>query len=94
MTVKHRTTKREGAEPLLSQRKPEIIIRKKGDKDAKITVEISGDKVTINGKPLAEFKDDEATINRRNIIIRYLKGRDTCIRSARMPLMVLTDSER
>ncbi len=52
----------------------EIIIRKKGDKDAKVTVEINGDKVTINGKPLSEFKDDEITINKRNIIIRDGKG--------------------
>ena len=52
----------------------EIIIRKKGDKDTKITVEINGDKVTINGKPLSEFKDDEITINRRNIIVRDGKG--------------------
>ncbi|HQY11051.1 MAG: PDZ domain-containing protein [Ferruginibacter sp.] len=57
-----------------SKESQEIIIRKKGDKDAKITVEISGDKVTINGKPLAEFKDDQVTINRRNIIIRDGKG--------------------
>ena len=49
----------------------EIIIRKKGQKDAKISVEINGDKVTINGKPLSEFKDDEITINKRNIICIY-----------------------
>lgn len=52
----------------------EIIIRKKGDKDTRITVEIKGDKVTINGKPLAEFKDDEITINKRNMIIRDGRG--------------------
>lgn len=52
----------------------EIIIRKKGEKDTKITVEIKGDAITINGKPLSEFKDDEVTINRRNIIIRDGKG--------------------
>jgi serine protease Do len=52
----------------------EIIIRKKGEKDTRITVEIKGDQVTINGKPLSEFKDDEVTINRRNIIIRDGKG--------------------
>lgn len=52
----------------------EIIIRKKGDKDSKITVEIKGDNITINGKPLAEFKDDEVTVNRRNIIIRDSRG--------------------
>jgi serine protease Do len=47
----------------------EIIIRKKGDKDTKITVEINGDKVTVNGKPLSEFKDGDVTINKRNIKI-------------------------
>lgn len=43
----------------------EIIIRKKGDKDTKITVEIKGDKITVNGKPLSEFKDGDITINKR-----------------------------
>ncbi|HQW84463.1 MAG TPA: PDZ domain-containing protein [Ferruginibacter sp.] len=52
----------------------EIVIRKKGDKDTKVTVEIKGDNVTINGKPLSEFKDDEITINKRNIIIRDGRG--------------------
>jgi len=47
----------------------EIVIRKKGDKDTKIIVEINGDKVTINGKPLSEFKDDDITINKRNVTI-------------------------
>ena len=45
----------------------EIIIRKKGDKDAKITVEIKGDNITINGKPISEFKDGDITINKRDI---------------------------
>jgi serine protease Do len=52
----------------------EIIIRKKGDKDAKITIEISDDKVTINGKPLSDFKDDNITINKRYITIRDRNG--------------------
>ena len=52
----------------------EIIIRKKGQKYAKISVEINGDKITINGKPLSEFKDDEISINKRNIIIRDGNG--------------------
>jgi len=47
----------------------EIVIRKKGDKDTKIIVEINGDKVTINGKPLSEFKDDEITINKRKVTV-------------------------
>ncbi len=52
----------------------EIIIRKKGDKEKKIIVEINGDNVIINGKPLIEFKDDEVSINKRKIIIRDGKG--------------------
>ncbi|MBC7536650.1 MAG: PDZ domain-containing protein [Ferruginibacter sp.] len=48
----------------------EIIIRKKGLKDANINIRINGDKVTINGKPLVEFKDDEITVNKRKIIVR------------------------
>ncbi|CAN5717696.1 hypothetical protein BH11BAC4_BH11BAC4_21490 [soil metagenome] len=47
----------------------EIIIRKKGDKDVNINIQISGDKVTINGKPLVEFKDNEITVNKRKIIV-------------------------
>jgi serine protease Do len=43
----------------------EIIIRKRGDKDAKVTVEIKGDKITVNGKPISEFKDGDITINKR-----------------------------
>ncbi len=52
----------------------EIIIRKKGGKDTKIVIETKGDKITINGKPLSEYKDDEITINRRNIIVRDGNG--------------------
>ena len=48
----------------------EIIIRQKGDKDTKLTVEITGDKVLINGKPLAEFKEDGVTVNGRKMIVR------------------------
>lgn len=40
----------------------EVIIRKKGDKDTKMTVEIKDGKVTINGKPVEEFNDENATV--------------------------------
>ncbi len=52
----------------------EIIIRKKGEKDTRIVVEIKGDAITINGKPLSEFKDDEITVNRRSVTIRDGRG--------------------
>lgn len=48
----------------------EIIIKKKGDKDAKLTLEIKGTAIFINGKPLVEFKEDGITINNRKMIIR------------------------
>ena len=39
-----------------------IIIKKKGDAKEKITVVIDGDKVTINGKPVDEWKDTDVEI--------------------------------
>lgn len=51
----------------------EIIIKKKGDKDATLKLEFSDNKVLINGKPLVEFNDDEISINNRKIIINGKK---------------------
>ncbi len=48
----------------------EVIIRKDGGKEMKLSVEINGDKISVNGKPLADFKDDHITINKRKMIIR------------------------
>lgn len=41
----------------------QLIITTKTDKDEKIIVEIKGDKVTINGKSLEEFKDKNGDIS-------------------------------
>ena len=43
----------------------EIIIRKKGDKDTRITVEIKDGQVFINGKPTDEFDDDNISIHKK-----------------------------
>ncbi|MBI5859067.1 MAG: PDZ domain-containing protein [Sphingobacteriales bacterium] len=40
----------------------QIIITRKGDKSEKIVVEVKGDKVTINGKPLEDYKDKDGDI--------------------------------
>ena len=40
----------------------EIIIRKKNGKDRKLTIEMNGNEVLINGKPISEFKDDGVSI--------------------------------
>jgi serine protease Do len=42
----------------------EIIIKRKGDKDTKVTIEIKGDEVTVNGKPLEDFDDDNLVIKK------------------------------
>lgn len=44
----------------------EVIIIKKGDKDAKVTIEVKDGEVTVNGKPLDEYKDDDVIV-RRNL---------------------------
>lgn len=51
----------------------QIIITKKGDGQEKIVVEIVGDKVTINGKPVDEYKDKDGnvTIRRNNMNFDY-----------------------
>lgn len=45
----------------------QIIITRKGDKDEKVVVEINGDKITVNGKSLDEFKDADVTVRRNKI---------------------------
>ena len=47
----------------------EIVILKNGDKDVTMTIQISGDKVLINGKPISEFKDDNVSVNKRNVTV-------------------------
>jgi serine protease Do len=47
----------------------EIIIKRKGDKDTKVTIEIKGDEVTVNGKPLDDFDDDNIVIKKGRTII-------------------------
>lgn len=44
----------------------EIIIKRKSDKDSKVTVEVKDGQVFINGKPVDEFEDDNLSIHRRN----------------------------
>jgi serine protease Do len=49
----------------------QIIITKKGDAKDKIVVEINGDKVTVNGKPIEDLKDADISVNVHNV-----KGRN------------------
>ncbi|MCU0379679.1 MAG: PDZ domain-containing protein [Chitinophagaceae bacterium] len=52
--------------PKASEKK-EIIIREKGGEKEKMTIVIDGDKVTVNGKPLAEYDGDNIVIRKRNM---------------------------
>lgn len=45
----------------------QIIITRKGDKKDKLVVEINNDKITINGKPIEEYKDEEVQVMINNL---------------------------
>lgn len=44
----------------------EIVIRKKAGKTDKMTIVVDGDNVTINGKPVDEYKNNDVTILKRD----------------------------
>ncbi len=50
-----------------AKKSEEIIIRKNDNADKKMTIEIDGDKVTVNGKPLSEFHDGDITIMKKDM---------------------------
>ena len=45
----------------------EIVIKRKGDKDIKVTVEIKDNKVFVDGKPVTEFKNDDVIIKKMQV---------------------------
>ena len=51
----------------------EIVIRKKGEKDASVTIQFKDDKVLINGKSIVEFKDDAISINNRTFSFKQIE---------------------
>lgn len=52
--------------PKKTERK-EIIIREKAGIEEKMTIVVDGDKVTINGKPLAEYDGENIIIRKKNL---------------------------
>jgi serine protease Do len=46
----------------------EIVIRHKGGKDAKVTIELKDGDVLVNGKPVTEYEDSTLTIHRRKVL--------------------------
>ena len=47
----------------------EIIIKRKGEKGGKVTVEIKGDDVLVNGKPLSDYDDDNISVRKNNVTV-------------------------
>jgi serine protease Do len=45
----------------------QIIITRKGDKKDRLVVEINNDKITINGKPIEEYKENEIQVITNNL---------------------------
>src|SRR4051795_3837675 len=52
----------EKPEPKEKKESNDIIIHKKGDSKEKLTIVVDGDKVTVNGKPVDEYKSDDVDI--------------------------------
>lgn len=48
-----------------------ITITTRGDKQEKVTVEINGEKITVNGKPIEEYKDKDGDIT---VNVNKLRG--------------------
>src|SRR3954467_10405469 len=61
--------KKENSSTESSDKSQEIVIRKKGDKAEKMTIVVDGDNVTINGKPVDEYKSKDVTVLKRDATI-------------------------
>lgn len=74
----------------------EVIITRKGDKNEKIVVEVNGDKVTVNGKPLDEYKGDNVIIrrNKNNDFWAYADGQNSWSQSGKTFKSYTVDSNR
>jgi serine protease Do len=55
--------------PKTNNKSEEIIIHNKGENDMNLTVQINGDSIMVNGKPLSQFIDSAVTIRKRKMII-------------------------
>jgi serine protease Do len=54
-----------------SKKDESITVRKKGDSKEKITIIVDGEKVSVNGKPIEEFKDENVEIIRNRTASGY-----------------------
>jgi len=54
----------------------QIIITRKDDKSEKMTIVVDGDKITVNGKPVDELKDENVSIRRHKAGDVYVYNSD------------------
>lgn len=47
----------------------QIIIQKDGNDSEKITIQVEGDQITVNGKPLSDFDNDHVKVKRKKMMI-------------------------
>jgi serine protease Do len=52
----------EPSTPTSGKKEEHIVIRKKGNSNEKLTIVVDGGNITVNGKPLAEFKNDSIEV--------------------------------
>ena len=60
----------------------EIIIKRKGDKDGKVTIEIKDGEVKVNGKTLDDYDDENISVRRRPTPRIVIAGSPSRFRSA------------
>lgn len=68
----HTDTDKDTSENHLSEY-DEIIIKRKDNKDAKVTIEIKDGKVFVDGKPVSDYDNDNLSIRKKKV--RVLDGR-------------------
>lgn len=57
----------------------EIVIKRKGDKDSKVTVEIKDGQVFVNGTPVKNFNDDNVSVRIKSM--KIIDGRNFTFRN-------------
>lgn len=80
----------------------QITITRKGDKNEKVVLEINGDKILLNGKPIEEYKEADVNVMLNNFkdmesvtINRYPGARGGSVfRTDGQPFAMTTDTKR
>ncbi len=62
-----RSENAERSEAVVKSDQTEIVIRQKGNKDSKVTLEIKNGNYFINGKPLEKFDDQNVIVEKREV---------------------------